>query len=252
MELFIFGFVGLVTLVIYGGILLVPAAVAYFIGSLFRPRYLRWLLASLVLALPVAWAFAGYAAFREGCSSLPKQEFMSHPPSRPESLRISKTHVNAEDLIQRGIVRLVERDFTETIVNRLTAGERKYAHAPIPVETDSIPAAQAESAYLVTESEQKIARWWNPPLFLVALTVKERDSGRELARATDLVFGGGMIGEYLQIFWGDQDFDRLSCGYASPDVGAWRPTLSSRPRFTQYREADAAFLQRALGTGQAN
>jgi len=246
MELIIFGFAGLVTLVIYGGLLLLPAVVAFYIGRLFGPRYLRWLFAGLAIGVPVAWAFAGYDAFREGCASLPKQEFISHPENRPESIRINSKHVDAEDLIERGVFRQVEEDFSERIVRRYAAGERKYPQSPIPVVRDSVPVGQARSAYLVTESEQRLARWWNPPLFIVALTVSERDSGRELATATDLVFGGGILGEYLQIFWGDQDFDRLSCGYASPDIDAWRPTLSSRPRFAQYREADAAFVSRAV------
>jgi hypothetical protein len=247
MEFLIFGFASLATLVLFGAVSLLPAALAFYIGRYFRNRYLRWVFAGLAIAVPASWACASYYTFTDGCKTLPRQEFVPPPKDQPDSVRISARHVNAEDLIERGMFSFVEKDFSDIIVRRFSAGQKEYPHSPIPVVRDSIPIAEAKSAYIVTETtERRLDRWWKPPIVLLGLEIKEIRSGRRLAKATDLVFGGGILGPYLQLLGGDQDFERLSCGYASPDVGAWRPTLSSRRRFAQYKDADAAFLSRAL------
>jgi hypothetical protein len=70
------------------------------------------------------------------------------------------------------------------------------------------------------------------------LRVVERATGRVTASATDVLFGGGIVSLYMRLLGGDQDFEYVSCGYASRDIGPWRPSLVSRPRFTQYEVAD--------------
>ena len=93
---------------------------------------------------------------------------------------------------------------------------------------------------------KSVGYWWSPPIFKAEIQVQEGPSGTVIATATDLIIGGGLVGHYLRLFGGDQDYEYLSCGYASPNIGPWRPSLTSRPGFSQYEDADLAFVIRAL------
>lgn len=247
MEILIFGVVGLVMLAIFLGVSALPAIIAYGVGRQFGVRYLRWLLPCLVIASPIGWTYAGYSAFKASCASLPTQAFVFAPVGAPEGFLSDAVHVDSSDLIERGLFKFIEQRQNSTKIRRDFAGDKQYPRSPIPVKTEWVPITESESEFVVTESmEQQVDRWWRPPIYINSLEVKELKSGRLLAKATDLVFGGGILGPYMRLLGGDQDFERVSCGYASADVGAWRPSLTSRPRFAQYRESDAAFLLRAL------
>lgn len=89
---------------------------------------------------------------------------------------------------------------------------------------------------------QAIGKWWLPPIYEARIEIRESRTGAVLARATDVIFGGGLIGKYMRLIGGDQDFERLSCGYASADIGPWRPSLSTRPQVREYEQADRALL----------
>lgn len=247
MEVLIFRVAGLVMLAIFLGMSALPAIIAYGVGRQFSARYLRWLLPCVAIALPIGWASAGYSAFKASCASLPTQAFVFAPVNAPEGFLSDAVHVDSSDLIERGLFKFVEQRQNHTKIRRDFAGDKQYPRSPIPVKTEWGPITELKSEHVVTESmEQQGDRWWKPPIYIHSLEVKELKSGRVLAKATDLVFGGGIFGRYMRLLGGDQDFEHVSCGYASADVGAWRPSLTSRPRFAQYREADAAFLLRAL------
>lgn len=251
MEILIFGVAGLVMLAVFLGVSALPAVIAYGVGRRSGARYLRWVLPSLAIGLPIAWASAGYSTFKAACSSLPAPEFVSAPAVAPEGILSNALHVSASDLIERGVFRFVEQPLGSAKVRRDFAGEKTYPTSPIPVKTEFVPTTASKGEYVVTESlERQADRWWKPPIHTHILQVKEAKTGRLLAKATDLVFGGGILGPYMRLIGGDQDFEFVSCGYASEGVGAWRPSLSSRPRFVQYREADAAFLGRALNASR--
>lgn len=247
MEVLIFGVVGLVMLAVFLSVSALPAIVGYKVGSRSGVRYLRWVLPGAAIGLPIAWASAGYSTFKASCSSLPATEFVSAPVSAPEGILSNALRVSGTDLIERGIFKFVERPQGSSKIRRDFAGEKQYPNSPIPVKTEFIPITASKSEFVVAESmERQADRWWRPPIHTHTLQVKEAKTGRLLAKATDLVFGGGIVGPYMRLIGGDQDFEYVSCGYASEGVGPWRPSLTSRPRFKQYREADAAFLRRAL------
>jgi hypothetical protein len=92
--------------------------------------------------------------------------------------------------------------------------------------------------------------WWSPPIYRHAIHVTEKSAVRLFAKATDLVIGGGLLSWFMRLAGGDQDYDYLSCGYASADIAPWRPTLSGRKRASQYMHADRDFVRRALSPGK--
>ena len=247
MEVLIYGVGGLIMLAIFLGVSALPAVIAYRVGRRFKARRLRWVLPALAIGLPLAWASAGYSTFKASCRSLPSQEFVFAPATPTEGILSTALHVDGVDLIERGIFKFVEEPRGSAKVRRSFAGERQYPTSPIPVKTEFVQSTASKSEYLVTESmKRQVDRWWNPPIHVHTLQINEVKTGRLLAKATDLVFGGGVLGPYMRLLGGDQDFEHVSCGYASEKVGAWRPSLASRPRFAEYKTADATFLRRAL------
>lgn len=87
-----------------------------------------------------------------------------------------------------------------------------------------------------------IHRWWHPPIYREKIEVRDRETNDLLVSASDIIFGGGLVGKIMRLFGGDQDFEKLSCGYASRQVGPWRPTLSTRDRYKEYMDADISLI----------
>lgn len=85
------------------------------------------------------------------------------------------------------------------------------------------------------------------PVYQLPIEVRDHRTQAVLVRATDVVFGGGLIGSFMRLFGGDQDYEFLSCGYVSPDIGPWRPSLSTRARVGHYERADTALVLAAHG-----
>lgn len=88
--------------------------------------------------------------------------------------------------------------------------------------------------------------WWAPSLQIMEYEVFEKSTNRPLVYVSDILFGAGLAGIYIRFWKGDQDFDRVSCRYASTDIGPWRPSLSGRPRVAQYEAADLQLLLAAF------
>jgi hypothetical protein len=196
MEALIFGAVSLFMLSLFVVLPVLAAYLVYRIGSRSRKNVLRWVLPLLVLGLPVGWAAAGYAVYKQECTTMPGPAFV-------EGGQLAD-HVEPASL---------ERPITDFVVMKL------------PLEP--------------------VASWWGAPISRQRMQAAERKTGRVFAEATDLVFGGGLLSWYMKLIGGDQDYQYLSCGYASADIGPWRPSLSSRPRDKQYRDADTALMDRA-------
>lgn len=208
---------------------------------------MRWVLPSLVVALPASWAAAGYFTFKENCKTIPHTQYFSQPGSKIDGFFLTGRHISANELLEKGAFQFVEEVANASKIRQTVAVEGMYKNSPPRAKSEWVPTAAAKSLYEVTELEPKpVEYWWKPPIFKYDIEVKERKSAKLLARATDLVFGGGLLGTYLILLGGDQDFDRLSCGYASAEPGPWRPTLASRVRSTQYMDADLRFLVKAF------
>lgn len=94
---------------------------------------------------------------------------------------------------------------------------------------------------------ERIDRWWFPPVYRDVIDLIEVQTGRLIAQATDVVLGGGFVSLYMRVYKGDQDFLYLSCGYASPGIGPYRPSMAGRPRVAQYESADFNFIAETLG-----
>jgi hypothetical protein len=247
MEVLIFGIVGLAVFAIFVGVSAFPAIAAYFIGTKFRTPYVRWIPLAIVVAAPLIWGVASYSAFKDGCKSVPPATFVASPQTKADGFLLSGTHIRWDPLIERGAFRFVEVPLNDTKIRRNFAGEKQYKRSPVPVKTEWVAPSSAKSEYVVNETPaERVEYWWKPPIYKYGLEVREKKSGRLLASATDLVFGGGIAGTYMRAIRGDQDFEYVSCGYASAAIDTWRPSLTSRPRFAEYQDADLKFLLRAL------
>lgn len=198
----------------------------------------------------VAWGFASFYVFKRDCLSVPNSTFFLAPAARPMSFKVNYHNKNSftahsfgwPAAIESGIFEFVDTDVRRECLDeyhvRVSSCDR-YAGISSEFTVEVLP-------------EKRVNYWWLPPLYSVEIRITQNPSGKIIARANDLVFGGGLAGLYMRIIGNDQDYTRLSCGYASPDIGPWRPTLTSRKRFAEYQNADVAFVSNALSPRRSN
>jgi hypothetical protein len=255
MEFLIFGAINLIALTAFVVLTLLPFIAAerlgLKVGILTRRVRLRWLFPATLLLLVLTWAFAGYFAFKRDCSTTPKFEVLAPPSSPPAGFMLygdASTSMgyafSSNAVLETGAFQFIDMEG-----GRRCTGVKPHPRSPVfPITSQCSQHASTKSEFAVHAIPMKrVHYWWSPPIFVSEIKVEEIKSGKVIARASDLIFGGGIVGMYLRMFGGDQDYKYLSCGYASADIGPWRPSLSSRPRFAEYETVDVAFVAKALG-----
>jgi len=218
-------------------------------GRRIRSPLARTLPVLVLVGVPLVWAVAGYRVFEARCTQVPPPVYALRL-QQPATGFLSRSEVvNWHPLLAQGPFGFVEVPAGPATTRRNTAGPRPRADAPAALNTVWIDNTAAQASYVLLDTPpEPLDLCWHPPVRLHHLELRELASDRLVARATDLVYGGGLVGLYLRLLGGgDQDMAALSCGYASADIGPWRPTLTSRPRYRQYQEADDRFLRLALG-----
>jgi hypothetical protein len=102
---------------------------------------------------------------------------------------------------------------------------------------------QPRSQYkILLTAPMPISKWWFPPIYKADISIIDQTQNKTILNATDWIFGGGLVGIYLRLMGGDQDYNHLSCGYISNEIGTWRPTLSTDPRQAQYAQTDSNLI----------
>lgn len=210
-------------------------------------EHFRWVTFLLVSLAPLGWLLAGYSAFKQQCSAQLTHTLLAKPAGQPDGFLIDQFGVRSfADQQTLRISRLIEQGqfayYEEaTWPTAGTQYRRVYA------QDRSEIVAQAMSSYVVEMPRPEKTSPWSPlPIYVSDILIKDRASGHLLSKAQEIVFGGGIASVYLRAIGRDQDEQFLACGYLSKEIGAWRPTLTSNPRYKAYAEADARFVQQTL------
>lgn len=253
MDLLILSLLG--DLTIYALLLVaLPAFATWLVMRMARPvlaantlRRLRWPLFGIIWVLPPIWLAVGHAEFEHQCRQVHPYRLLAKPAAPARSILVDqfgqRDFADQQTFSTDRVVQLGAVDFIETAI-RPTAGTEymRYRANQRPEFSDRAISPVVVVLPVPTNS----SRLGLFPVYHARLLLKERDSGKLLAEASETVFGGGLAGLYLRAIKRDQDQRYLACGYVSPDIGTWRPTLSSDPRYRAYGEADAKFVRNSL------
>ncbi|MFA6284511.1 MAG: hypothetical protein WCT30_00720 [Desulfurivibrionaceae bacterium] len=236
--------------IIYGVLIVFPILIAYIafkIGQLIDLTAgifaFQWIAPVIVIGIPAAWVFAGYKVFQEQCASVRPPSFVSFPKSRPDGFLLEEKGITQNPYHRICFIYEYKKQLpfeyfehgTQPFVSRCFSNGKSQI------------VSQVTSEYaLVFMPPKRVEYWWNPPIYLSEMVVIERSSQKILATASDLLFGGGIIGLYLSLPKMSNDYRYISFGFASREVGLWRPKDNHNPRFNQYLRADADFISKAL------
>lgn len=249
----IYGVFSLIFLVLFLAVSAIPFYVASRIGRVFdekvKPIGLRFLFPGLMLCAVVAWAIASKVAFERACHDLPSPAFFQSLNTKPSGFTsyVDKTATSYGGKRWDRAIETGDFQFVKSQYGSICAGVTR-SESPKIIEVkhcQKVPETNSRVEVHMLPLKP-VSYWWSPPIFEAEIQVQEGPSATVIATAKDLIIGGGLVGRYLRFFGGDQDYEYLSCGYASTDIGPWRPSLTSRPRFSEYEDADLAFVVRAL------
>jgi hypothetical protein len=225
-----------------------PFVGAYWLGKHSGIRGLAWGAAIFAFVASVGWGLASFLAFKEDCKTIPKTVFFGPPSAGAETNGFLQEGylIHLDNLIETGTFQFVEQLESPRVLRRY-AGPRQYDRGVWPVLKEFVGPQLIKSDIVISQiAEERVKHWWRPPISIRGIQVTERKSGRVLAKAIDLVLGGGLMGTYMRFFGGDQDFEHMSCGYASNKPSPFRPTLTNRPEYQQYLDADVNFLTKGI------
>lgn len=216
-------------------------------------RKFKFLFPVAALVVPTVWFYAGWYEFDKLCIESKEVQVVRYSQVSQEgflydfsSLSKSSPSVLGE-LIRSGQFAYYELPFGYKCAGCSAIKKTKDASWLSGLKTEHIKSIESKYQF-VTEPVQEIASWWLPPIYKVRHLVADRSSKEVLAEGIEYVFGGGVIGVYINAALGergdysDRDFSFLGCGYASKKPGAWRPRFSTNPSHSLYERADKQML----------
>jgi hypothetical protein len=197
------------------------------ISKWFGQKLLGVVVALCLILLPICWVSYANYQYVTACEGVFRVQVFKKQPM-PESLLFDDAElqsfrkgINARDMVDKAILKFREG------LDSNTFGQSQFVFKA-PIKNVGVLSA---------------------PLYLVTHEIKNIKTGERLARAEDIVFGGGILGPYMALLGGDQDAEYKSCGYAGSSSGSWRPTLTSDPRMKQYINADVRLVLSAFESG---
>lgn len=227
------------------------------VGRRTRVRGLPLVLPLALAGAGVAWIITGVSSFRQACDAstgievlatidAPARGIALVQESKATGLPALRTSFAWGPLLEGGSVEFVDLEHGQRRCRGAKTHERQPAY-PVEVRCDA-SVAPALDVHLLPP--QRATSWI--PIWRMPVEVRDHGTHAVLVRATDIVFGGGLLGSFMRLLNGDQDYEFLSCGYFSREIGPWRPSLSTRPRFGQYHRADTAMVLAAHGVRVAD
>ena len=234
---------------------LLPIYVAYVIGKTIGRFSLHIIMPALTLTLPILWATVGYYNFKHNCQESKSAVFLHSPAVEQEGFLLddrtenySHGRFNADNAIVKGHFKFIEvRTSDMGKIRRIYKYKNSSQYKSLA--TEIVPHSKSKSNYvLIIDPLRRTNSWWAPPTYTYEAKIKEIKSSNTIAKVTESLFGGGLIGRFMIKIFGDQDYEYLSCGYVSNSVGPWRPTLITRKSYEYYNNADEKFIIDALSS----
>jgi len=256
MEVLIYLFASIFYLVLILSFPILLLYLSYCFGKRLKRFHLDKLLPLTLIAIVSSWLGYSHLKFTETynqfsslCSVLPEKNFYDHPNVKPKGVLIrsseyisTRGRFSGESALQSG-----DFEWVETLYNSKTIRTDFYDNKGRSDSDFSDLESGFKSKYVFLVMPLEVVRDNGfAPIFISKVVLKEIKSGKKMAEASELVFGGGKLASYMRVSGGDQDFEYHSCGYASKTIGPWRPTLTKRPIYKAYKKADREFISRAL------
>lgn len=211
---------------------------------------------TLFVALPLLWGVVSYKEFESLCQSAPPTELNLKSPRPQPGFLVDDVGLHAfhSGKFIRTPERLLEQKqitYYDQIFSTADNNFQPKAYRRSKVSNSNLAEPASDFAFKVSPIE-RISSRWHGPIYRLAYSVQSVRSSYALAKRSEYVFGGGLVGLYVHAVLGergdhsDRDFSYLSCGYASSAPAAWRPRFTTNPNSESYFRADIELLNSIL------
>jgi hypothetical protein len=249
MEIIIYLIGGIIRLAI---VLVIPICLlygAYLFGKKYKIFHLEIILPLSLLIISSLWITYSYQTFSQLCNKIPNTSFYSFPELKPNGFMVYYLerhslpgNFSGHPALESGAFEWME------IRGKESRNLRTEFHKSRNIKHSKLNEGFKSNYIFKVMPLTLFKEGFFAPIYLYKVQLTERLTGKILAEASELVFGGGILGSYMGLIEGDQDFRYHSCGYVSQKIGPWRPTLSTRPLSKGYYNTDKKFIIRALSS----
>ncbi|TAK89486.1 MAG: hypothetical protein EPO06_11300 [Burkholderiaceae bacterium] len=223
----------------------------------FQTNFQKYVFVLLIVAVPGLWAYLSLNEIDQICKLSPGIQIYSTAGSPQDGLFLDdgnlgfigtrKSISSVQHLLDIKKINFFEESnnkicpncnepYRRTIIN----GKYEYTYALSSKFSFSAEKIQPykEKPYL--------------PIYQIRYTISEISTGKILAESNEAIIGGGLLGIYLQAFFGERgdydykDYEYMSCGHASKTIASWRPYFSTNPNKAKYIEADSTMITKVF------
>lgn len=201
---------------------------------------------------PIIWLANGYHSFEAACKTGITENISNSPINNIEGFFIRKSADSAQsyisqitdDFLFKGVYSYIEWGNKEVGYAHLTKDVTNYGQQYL--KNSKIINPQSKYDFEITISEA-ISPFFKPYFQISKIRILSSLDGVVIAQATEHVYRGGLLGQYIKFFNGKGNNTYLGCGYVDAGIHPFRPTNGSLPALQElYLAKDREFIQKTL------
>lgn len=230
-------------------------ALAIWIGNAIfgKSRIFQKILFTLTLIFsPIAWLANGYHSFEVACRTGIPENISSSQINNVKGFFLRKSIDSAQpyisqitdDFLFKGIYSYVEFGSEKVGYAHRTKDVTKYGQQYL--KNSKIISPQSKYDFEISLPEA-ISPFLKPYFQISKIRILGSSDGVVVSQATEYVYGGGLLGQYIKHFNGKGNNSYLGCGYVDSGIHPFRPTNGSLPALQElYTAKDREFIQKTL------
>lgn len=201
---------------------------------------------------PIAWLANGYHSFEVACETGITENISNSPINNVEGFFLRQSVDSAQpyisqitdDFLFKGVYSYVELGHKEVGYAHRTKDITNYGQPYLKNSKIINPQSKYDFEIKIPEA---ISPFLKPYFQISKIRILRSLDEVVIAQATEYIYGGGLLGQYIKFFNGKSNNTYLGCGYVDAGIHPFRPTNGSLPALQElYIAKDREFIQKTL------
>jgi hypothetical protein len=234
-------------------VFVVSVKIGLYLDKNFKSIFFVVFLPFVFLVLPSVWGVVSYRTFIAACDVQDKDDFVGRYETPLDGFVVDNGELQKKPFyksvsVQGALYDAEKIKFYDMYFNNVENNFQREVYRRSKNSSSNVAEPPGEFVFKVLPIQRMKSILFSP-IYKVSYQVEELRNHRVLARGSEYVLGGGLLGSYLKAIFGEnfsndrEEYNYISCGYASKKPIAWRPMSQKNPSYEIYNIADAVLLK---------